>query len=198
MYNKCIFNGRKIKLGKNMKTKYIRNQHRFIVFPSTLQHREMARKCLGENKIIHGAGFMFLFFEDNKIKADCYGTSESLKVSPRRDDCTVILKSIGVENPEDNEVQHAKYIIYRDNVIVFNEEIEHKNVAMGAFNSTNCESAGFVKFLVHLSGKIKVQCYGESSSLGIQSRKDDYKLVAELMEIPEGIIFNPPALNLKN
>lgn len=177
-----------------MQTKYIRNQFRFIVFPDSCQHREMAIKCLGADKLIHGAGFMRLKFENEKIVAECYGESESLRIKPRRDDNVAILKAIGVENPDDEVMQHAKYIIYRGKVVVFSNELEHKSIAEGAFKSTDCESAGFVKFLAHPSGKIKVQTYGESSSLGVSSKKDDNKLVAELMEIPENMLFVAPSL----
>lgn len=177
-----------------MQTKYIRNQFRFIVFPDSCQHREMAIKCLGADKLIHGAGFMRLKFENEKIVAECYGESESLRIKVRRDDNVTIVKAIGVENPDDEVMQHAKYIIYRGKVVVFSNELEHKSIAEGAFKSTDCESAGFVKFLAHPSGKIKVQCYGESSSLGIGSKKDDNKLVAELMEIPENMLFVAPSL----
>ena len=79
--------------------------------------------------------------------------------------------------------------------IVFSNSLEHKKVAQGAFfGSTDCESAGFVKFLVHPSGKIKIQCYGESISLGISSRKDDNKAIAKLMELPEHTMFVAPTL----
>ena len=177
-----------------MKTKYIRNQFRFIVFPESCQHREMAIKCLGPDKLIHGAGFMRLVFEEDKIKAQCYGESESLRIAPRRDDNTAILKAIGVENAEE-EVDHAKYIVWRGKVIVFSNELEHKTIAEGSFyGSSDCESAGFVKFLMHPSGKIKAQCYGESTSLGITAKKEDNKLIAELMEIPENMLFVSPAL----
>lgn len=177
-----------------MKTKYIRNQSRFIVFPDSCQHREMAIKCLGPDKLIHGAGFMNLVFENDTITANCYGHSESLNVHPRRDDNTTILKAIGVENPDEN-VEHAKYVIWRGKAIVFSNELEHKKVAEGAFyGSSDCESAGFVKFLVHPSGKVKVQCYGESTSLGVSAKKEDNKDIAELMDLPENMIFVPPAL----
>lgn len=178
-----------------MQTKYIRNQSRFIIFPESCQHREMAVKCLGPDKLIHGAGFMRLTFIDNKIEAQCYGHSESLNRVPRRDDNTTMLSCIGVENQGDDEVQHAKYIIRRGKVIVFSNELEHKKVSEGAFyGSTDCESAGFVKFLAHPSGKIKIQCYGESTSLGISSRKEDSKEIAKLMELPENILFVSPSL----
>lgn len=178
-----------------MQTKYIRNQSRFIVFPENCQHREMAFKCLGPQRLIHGAGFVRLKLENEKIVAECYGHSESLNVHPRRDDSVTMLKEIGIENPEDNNVPHAKYVIYRGKVIVFSNDLEHKAIAEGAFyGALDCESAGFVKFLAHPSGKIKVQCYGESTSLGVSSKKDDNKLVAELMEIPESLLFVPPSL----
>lgn len=176
-----------------MQTKYIRNQHRFIVFHPSCQHREMAVKALGPDKLIHGAGFMRLNFDGVKIAAECYGMSESLRKSPRHDDKIAILKGIGVENQDDDElVPHAKYVIRRGRAVVFYNELEHADVARAAYmGSTDCDSAGFVKFLPHSSGKIKVQCYGESMSLGISSKSDDYKIIAELMEIPEELVFVP-------
>lgn len=177
-----------------MTTKYIRNQSRFVIFPDSCQHREMAIKCLGPDKLIHSAGFMRLVFNGEKIEAQCYGHSESLNREPRRDDNVTIIKSIGVENPEEN-VEHAKYVIWRGKVVIFSNELEHKTVAEGAFyGSSDCESAGFVKFLVHPSGKVKVQCYGESMSLGVSSKKEDNTAIAKLMEIPEDMIFVPPVL----
>lgn len=178
-----------------MSTKYIRNQHRFIVFPNSSQHLETARKGISPDALIHGAGFMRLIFDGEKLSAQCYGESESLSKKPRHDDHTAILKSIGVENQDDNEVEHAKYIIWRDKVVVFSNDLEHKKVAEGAFyGPTECDSAGFVKFLVHPSGKVKIQCYGESTSLGISHRKDDNKAIAKLMELPQDILFVAPTM----
>lgn len=173
-----------------MQTKYIRNQSRFIVFPDSCQHREMAVKALGRDKIIHGAGFMRLKFVENNIEAECYGESESLNRGPRRDDCEHILKAIGVENEE--MVEHAKYVMWRGKAVVFSNELEHKTVAEAAFHGySDCEHAGFVKFLVHPSGKVKVQCYGESMGLGVSASKEDYKIIAKLMELPEEMLFQP-------
>jgi hypothetical protein len=177
-----------------MATKYIRNQSRFVVFPNSSQHRQTAIKGLGPDKLIHGAGFMRLIFDGEKIQAECYGHSESLNKVPRRDDHIHILNSIGVEN--DSEVQYAKYVILRGKAVVFCNELNHKEVAEGAFyGSTNCESAGLVKFLVHPSGKIKIECLGESTSLGVSSNKEDYKAIAQLMEIREELIFNSSSEN---
>ena len=168
-----------------MTTKYIRNQSRFIVFHENCQHRDMAIKVFGPDKLIHGAGFTKLVLVDGQITADCYGKSISLDVEPRRDDHQHMLLSIGVENPDGDEVEHAKYVIWRGNAVVFSNELEHKSVAEAAFlGSIDCESAGFVKFLInHNTGKIKIQCYGESMSLGASSSKDDYKELADLMSL---------------
>lgn len=180
-----------------MQTKYIRNQHRFIVFTPSCQHRDMAIKALGPDKLIHGAGFMRLDFDGEKISADCYGMSESLRKSPRHDDKTAILKSIGVENPNDDLVPHAKYVIRRGRAVVFYNELDHDQVAKAAYmGSTDCDSAGFVKFLVHPSGKVKVQCYGESMSLGISANANDYKIIADLMEIPDEYVLEPASKTL--
>lgn len=168
-----------------MATKYIRNQSRFIVFHENCQHRDMAIKAFGPDKLIHGAGFTRLALVDGHIKAECYGESISLDVEPRRDDHEHMLLSIGVENPDVDDIEHAKYVIWRGNAVVFSNNLEHKTVAEAAFmGSIDCESAGFVKFLVHhKTGKIKIQCYGESMSLGASSNKEDYKVLAELMRL---------------
>lgn len=172
-----------------MQTKYIRNQHRFIVFHNSCQHREMAIKALGPDKLIHGAGFMRLKVSAGEINAECYGHSESLNKKPRHDDKVHILKAIGVENGEEN-VDHAKYVIWRGKVVIFGNELEHKTVAQAAFmGREDCESAGFVKFIPRSDGKIKIQCYGESMSLGISVQENDNKAIAKLMEIPEDLIF---------
>lgn len=176
-------------------TKYIRNQHRFLVFPDSCQHRNMAIQALGPDKLIHGAGFMRLKLIDGKIEAECYGHSESLNRKPRRDDKDEILKGIGVEN--EGEVEHAKYVSWRGKVIVFCNELEHKTVAQAAFfGKTDCESAGFVKFIPRDDGTIKVQCYGESTSLGVSASADDNIAVAKLMELPEAILFKPSTMKL--
>jgi hypothetical protein len=177
-----------------MKTKYIRNQSRFVVFPESSQHRETAIKGLGPDKLIHGAGFCRLVFDGEKIGAECYGHSESLNREPRRDDYIHILNSIGVQN--DTEVEYAKYVVFRGKAVVFYHELDHKKVAEGAFyGSTNCESAGFVKLTVEPNGKIKIECKGESESLGVSANEGDYKAIAKLMEIPEELIFNASADN---
>lgn len=171
-----------------MKTKYIRHKMTFIVFPESCQHREMAVKAFGVGMLIHGAGFCRLEFKDDQIQADCYGKSESLNKSPRRDDKEQMLSAIGVEN--DNFVEHAKYVIWRGKAVVFSQTLSHDAVAKAAFlGRTDCDSAGFVKFIKRSDGKIKVQCYGESTSLNVSAKEEDYKLLANLMEIPEQLIF---------
>lgn len=167
-----------------MPTKYIRNQTRFLVFHEKIVHRELAIRALGRDKIIHGAGFVKLFLHDEKIQAKCYGESESLGKGVRRDDHTQILNAIGVEN--NNEVEHAKYIIWRGKAVIFSNELEHKEVAEAAFfGSYDCESAGFIKFIYTAAGKVKVHCYGESMSIGASAQKGDDKVIAELLEIPQ-------------
>lgn len=167
-----------------MPTKYIRHQTRFLVFSDSIQHRELAIKAIGPDKIIHGAGFMRLNLTDKAIEAVCYGESVSLKTTPRRDDHSSILSAIGVEN--DDEVEHAKYVIWRGKVVVFSNTFEHKAVAEAAFlGSSDCDSAGFIKFIFTAAGKIKVHCYGESMSIGVSAQKNDDKKIAELMEIQE-------------
>lgn len=171
-----------------MPTKYIRHQDKFIIFNEKIVHQEMAHRLFGHDKLIHGAGFVKLFIENSQILADCYGKSESLRVGTRRDDHTHILKSIGVENVE--EVEQAKYVIWRGKAVIFPNNIDHKSVAESAFfGSTDCESAGFIKFILRPDGKIKVHCYGESMSIGASAQKNDYKIIAELIGIPEKNLY---------
>lgn len=179
-----------------MKTKYIRNQSCFMVFPESCQHREMAIKCLGSDKLIHGAGFMFLKVINDKIEAECYGHSISLNKSPRHDDNITILKSIGVENLNQNEVvESAKYVIFNNKAVVFSNQLEHKKVAENTFYKlSDCKSAGLVKFTSKPNGKINIQCYGESANLGLSAQKEDIMVIANLMDIPENILFFSPVL----
>lgn len=174
-----------------MPTKYIRHQSRFVVFHEKIVHSEMAHRLFGRDKLIHGAGFINLFLDEDKIQANCYGKSESLRVGTRRDDHTHILNAIGVEN--NDEVEHAKYVIWRGKTVIFSNELEHKSVAEAAFlGSSDCESAGFIKFIFTAAGKIKVHCYGESMSIGASAQKGDDKTIAELMEIPQDILHVSP------
>ena len=174
-----------------MPTKYIRHQSRFVVFHEKIVHSEMAHRLFGRDKLIHGAGFIKLFLDEDKIQANCYGKSESLRVGTRRDDHTHILNAIGVEN--NDEVEHAKYVIWRGKPVIFSNELEHKAVAEAAFlGSSDCESAGFIKFIFTATGKIKVHCYGESMSIGASAQKGDDKTIAELMEIPQASLHVSP------
>jgi len=167
-----------------MPTKYIRHQSRFVVFHEKIVHSEMAHRLFGRDKLIHGAGFIKLFLDDGQVKANCYGESESLRVGTRRDDHTHILDAIGVEN--EGDVEHAKYVIWRGKAVVFSNDLEHKAVAEAAFlGSSDCESAGFIKFIFTTAGKVKVHCYGESMSLGVSSQPKDFRTIADLMGIPE-------------
>lgn len=170
-----------------MPTKYIRHQSCFVVFHEKIVHSEMAHRLLGRDKLIHGAGFIKLFLDEGKIQANCYGKSESLRVGTRRDDHTHILNAIGIEN--DDEVEHAKYVIWRGKAVVFSNEFEHKAVAEAAFlGSSDCESAGFIKFIFTAAGKVKVHCYGESMSLGVSSQPKDFRTIADLMGLPESTL----------
>lgn len=177
-----------------MDTKYIRNQYKFIVFPNSIQHKHMADNAIGTNALIHSAGFFNLIIEDNLIKANCHGESESLRVSTRRDDNTSILKFIGVEN--DEEVEHAKYITYGEMAIIFSNDLSHDKVA-SAINQ-DPDSAGFVKLLMHPNGLLYIQCYGESSSLSLSHNKEDYKKIAKLINVAEHLIFHKNNSNKMN
>lgn len=172
-----------------MPTKYIRSQSSFIVFHNSYQHRETAIKCLGVDKLIHSAGFVHFHLDNEVLEADCYGFSESLDSYPRPDDDKEILNAIGVENTH-SSVEHAKYIICRSKVFVFSNNLDHDTIAKGVFcGEKDCESAGFVKFSSYPNGKLNIQCYGESTSLGVSSKKEDYKSVAKFIKLTESDLF---------
>ncbi len=165
---------------EEMKTKYIRAQYKFVVFPDSIQHRDCARKIFGPDILIHGAGFMSLFAEKGLINANCYGYSESLDVNSRHDDGKEILNRLGIEN--DKEVSYAKYVRSKNVVVVFSSELSHETVANAVLNNT-AESAGLVKILMADGGKIKIQCCGSSESLGLSPNEKDKKYIASLFQL---------------
>lgn len=151
----------------------------------------MAVRALGPDKLIHGAGFVKMFVLNDKIQTKCYGHSESLNKKVRSDDHQHILHAMGVENKK--EVAPAKYIIWRGKAVIFSNDLEHKTIAQAAFlGSSDCESAGFIKFIYTDDGKINIQCSGEAPCVGSAAQKDDYKTIAELLEIPEASLLIHP------
>lgn len=157
--------------------KYVRNQHRFLAFSDSLVHREVARKSLGGNALIHGAGFMTLNVVDGQIVANCFGRSESLDVDPRRDDHSTILPQIGVGTD-------AKYVIVHGRVVVFSTVIDEVAVRDGAFfGPSKAYSAGFVRLSVDEDNKIKVECHGKLDGIDESSNKNDYLMVAQALGI---------------
>lgn len=163
-----------------MKTKYIRAQYKFVVFPESIQHRDCARKVFGHNILIHGAGFMSLFTENGEINADCYGDSESLKVHSRHDDSKEILNRLGIKN--DKEVPYAKYVRSKNVVIVFSHELSPETVVNAVFNGS-ADSAGLVKVLITDDGKVKVQCCEDSESLGLLPNEKDENYILSLFQL---------------
>jgi len=68
-----------------------------------------------------------------------------------------------------------KYVITRDEVIiVFPELIEHRK-----FSNFEPVSAGFISFGTGAHGQMTCQCYGESISLGIESRPEDTSIAMQ-------------------
>lgn len=64
-----------------------------------------------------------------------------------------------------------KYIVTDNNAVaIFNNLQSHSDVARSLFGKP--AGAGFMRFIAPEgdTGKISVQCYGESISIGIQSR----------------------------
>ncbi len=67
-----------------------------------------------------------------------------------------------------------KYVITRDElIIVFPELIEHRQ-----FSKFEPVSAGFISFGIGDHGQMTCQCYGESISLGIESRPEEDTSIA--------------------
>ncbi len=160
-------------------SKYIRNQHRFMVFSDKCVHAEIASKALA-GQIIHGAGFFDMSVVDGQILVNCFGDSKSLGKSVRRDDHSTMLNSLGIV-VEGKETVPAKYVIFREKIVVFWHELEHEDVSAAAFfGSIDCDSAGFVTIELLNDGRIKIECFGEDASIGAKSKKGDNKKIAEL------------------
>lgn len=72
----------------------------------------------------------------------------------------------------------TKYVIVDGSAIVFSSAIMHSDMVK---NYQKAESAGFVKFYINKNEDgeemIKAKCYGNSFSLGIESREEDSMIV---------------------
>ena len=69
--------------------------------------------------------------------------------------------------------EHQKYVVTKDGeMIIFSPLMNHSQ-----FKGLNPISAGFISFGTN-KGKITVQCYGESVSLDIGSRRETDELIA--------------------
>jgi hypothetical protein len=73
-----------------------------------------------------------------------------------------------------------KYIISEYTPIIFNETLNHSDVARCLHSKIL--SAGFVQIQVNmLKGLFSVSAYGESISLGIGSRPEDSKILEDFL-----------------
>jgi len=69
---------------------------------------------------------------------------------------------------------HPKYVVTKDGeMIIFSSLLNHSQ-----FKGLNPISAGFISFGTNGKGAITVQCYGESVSLDIKSRRETDELIA--------------------
>lgn len=170
-----------------MDTKYIRHQNKFLVFNKNIVHREIAKKGVGQDALIHGAGFFFVNVVDGKLIANCSGKSESLNVSVRRDDHSSIFKSIGIQTEE--EIDYAKYISWRGKVVIFDKSFDYKKIAEASFyGSFDCESSGLVKIFLNEKGKVVIECKSEENGTGSLSNINDYIEISSLLSIPRNIV----------
>jgi len=67
--------------------KYIVIQSSFcenlIILPASMSHREVADSLVSAREFVLSAGFLSIYLEDNSIKIQCYGESETLKIKSR-------------------------------------------------------------------------------------------------------------------
>ena len=69
-----------------------------------------------------------------------------------------------------------KYIITdNEEIIVFTELIQHSK-----FRNFNPISAGFISFGINKQGNPTCSCYGESISLGLESRPEKDTIIAKM------------------
>lgn len=143
--------------------KYIRNSKLFLAFSNNFVHSEVARKVLGYNTLIHGAGFVSFSIVNGFLIADCFGHSESLQVEPRYDDDKSILNAIGIQT-ENKLDAYAHYIITSYNTLVFSNEIPHKQVMDTVLSGYTAIGAGRVSFSV-VNNKIHIDCHGSADDI---------------------------------
>lgn len=79
------------------------------------------------------------------------------------------------------KAMNTKYIItYEGSAVVFGPDLTHAEVAQKFYGK--CRSAGFVKIYAKDKYDIRVDCYGGSVSLGINSRpEEDEQIVLRMI-----------------
>lgn len=95
-------------------------------------------------------------------------------------------------------MDYGKYIIGKvgaiERIVMFDAGQDHGVMATALFGGHDyIVAAGQIRILMHAGqGKIKVQCFGESVSIGISSRPDeDAELAAEMLGIdPDDLATN--------
>jgi len=69
---------------------------------------------------------------------------------------------------------NQKYVVTKDGeMIIFSPLLKHSQ-----FRGFNPISAGFISFATNWHGDITVQCYGESVTLDMESRREMDELIA--------------------
>lgn len=168
--------------------KYIRHQFKFVVFSDSLIHREVATDIFGAGKLIHGAGFLDILFdyEEYGFFCNCVGKSESLNVHPRHDDKNLIGKEIGLNLV--NEQGSGKYIIRRNQILIFSNSIDHRHVASSIWSDDEKDgfkqlSAGNFIATPNQKGTIDIQCLEGSGELNRPVNKTDAEDLALFLMI---------------
>jgi hypothetical protein len=167
------------------KGKYVRHCNLFIAFSTDYQHRELAMRIFGRDKLFHGAGFINTKQVDNKIVINCYGKSESLKKAVRRDDNVLILKAMGTDNKH-NGIVKAKYMSNGYKGIVCSEEMEFPQITFG----NDSVNAGYVRLIPQENGTIKIHCFDGEEKISAGVGPDDHKFIADALGITEKYEFS--------
>ena len=77
-----------------------------------------------------------------------------------------------------NKMDKLKYVVDDcKTFLIFHHTVVHRDVARHLMGEP--VGAGFCKLRADKSGKIDVECWGESVSLDIKSRKEDQKIISE-------------------
>lgn len=166
------------------KGKYVRHCHLFIAFSTDYQHRELAMRIFGREKLFHGAGFINTKLEDGQIIINCHGKSESLNKGVRRDDNALILKAMGTDNKNEGSVK-AKYMSNGYKGIVCSEEMEFSQITFG----NQSINAGYVRLIPQENGTIKIHCFDGEEKVSAGVGPDDHKLIADALGITDKYEF---------